>query len=113
MKKAVVLLAAIGVANALTSCTTGDGNSQAAAKTFDTICTTEPPLFAAYMTVAVANGASESRLKKAEGIHASITTICESRPSNVLAAVVTLTAAYAQFLAITRDEHKRRLVAER
>lgn len=110
MRKAVVLLAAISLA---AGCTTGDGNSQAAAKTFDTICTTEPPLFAAYMTVAVANGASESRLKKAEGIHASITTICESRPSNVLAAVVTLTAAYAQFLAITRDEHKRRLVAER
>jgi hypothetical protein len=94
-----IILASVA-ALALASCTTTDDQQQAAAKAYDKICTAEPPLYAAFVNAATVKGASEKTLAKAEALHVSITTFCETRPTDVVTGLVTLSAAYVQFVTI-------------
>lgn len=98
---------ALALALALTSCVTTGGDQQAAAKVnFDRMCAAEPALYLAYVTVATSKGFSEAKMRKAEAIHESIGVICSGRPDNFVAALVTLTTAYAKFVAINNDAER-------
>lgn len=97
MKKLFIALAATAL---LASCSLSTDQQQAAAKAYDKICSAEPPLYASYVVVATAKGASEAKLAKAEGIHNTITALCTERPTDAISALVILSSAYAQFIAI-------------
>ena len=97
MKKLFIALAATTL---LASCTLSNDQQAAAAKAYDKICSAEPSLYASYVVVATAKGVSEAKLAKAEGVHNTITSLCTERPTDVLSALVILSSAYAQFIAI-------------
>lgn len=90
----------------LASCSLSTDQQAAAAKAYDKICSAEPPLYASYVVIATAKGASEAKLAKAEGIHTTITAMCTERPTDVISALVILSAAYAQFIAINAKAAK-------
>ncbi len=118
MKKAVVLLVIIGPANALTLLHhLATATAKPPPKPSTRFAAPSPRFHAAYSDgCAVANGAPwNCRLKKAEGIHASITAICRKPAVKRLGR--RRRHAHRRLCpvppSITRDEHKRRLVAER
>lgn len=101
LKRTLAICAALAFASiSLASCTTTPDQQASAAKVYDKVCAAEPALYASFQTVAAINDVSASTQKKAEAIHASITTLCTDRPTDLIAGVATLTAAYAQFAAI-------------
>lgn len=96
----IAVIAALAASVSLASCTLSNDQQTAAAKAYDKICSAEPPLYAAFVNVATVKGASERTLAKAAGIHESITTLCTTRPTDVVTGLVTLSAAYVQFVTI-------------
>ena len=99
MKK-IALLTTIAATALLAACVTTPDQQEAAQQAYDKICTAEPPLYAAFVAAATAKGTSEAKLRKAEAIHGSITTFCTNRPTDVVSGLVTLSAAYVQFITI-------------
>lgn len=84
----------------LASCTMTNDQQVAAARAYDKICSAEPPLYAAFVAAATAKGASERTLTKAAGIHESVTTLCTTRPTDLVSGLVTLSAVYVQIVTI-------------
>lgn len=99
IKKTILACALLSTA-LLASCSLSTDQQAAAAKAYDKICSAEPSLYASYVVVATARGASEAKLAKAEGIHNTMTALCTDRPTDVVSALVILSSAYAQFIAI-------------
>lgn len=100
LKKAIICVTALATTVMLASCSLSTDQQAAAAKAYDKICSAEPQLYASYVLVATAKGASEAKLAKAEGIHTTITAMCTDRPTDVISALVILSAAYANFIAL-------------
>ncbi len=94
MKKILVACACV----ALASCTTTPDQQAAAAKAYDQICTTEPSLYAAYVTVALAKGKDTT---KVDAIHSGIVDLCQARPTDIVTGLPILAAAYARFITAT------------
>jgi hypothetical protein len=94
------LLFAIASAAMLVSCTMTVDQQAAAARNYDKICTAEPTLYAAFVNAATAKGSSERTMRRAEAFHATVTTMCETRPTDFVSALVTLAAAYTQIVQI-------------
>lgn len=84
----------------LASCTLSTRHEAAAAKTYDSICTAEPPLYAAFVVVATAREMSARTLARAELLHSNVGTMCAQRPTNLFVGLAALSSAYAQFLAL-------------
>jgi hypothetical protein len=99
MKK-IALFATVAASALLASCTLTNDQQAAAARAYDKICTAEPPLYAAFVNAAMAKGSSEKTLKRAESVHVTIATMCETRPADPVTALVTLSAAYVQIVQI-------------
>jgi len=93
---------AIAAALTLASCTSTESRTQAA-KAFDKVCLAEPPLYTSFMLLAEAKGASAKTLARANAFHMTITNICKDPPTDVVSALVTLTAVYAQFSALQKQ----------
>lgn len=68
-------------------------------KTFDTICASEPAVYAAFVTVASAKGASARKLETAAAAHSVVTGVCLSPPTNLAAGVAAIASAYATIVA--------------
>lgn len=100
MKKLALLAISIAVALILSACTTTPDQEAAAQKTYDAICKNEPPLYLAFVNVAIAKKASERTLARADAIHKEIVSLCETRPTNVIDGLVSLSSAYARFIAL-------------
>lgn len=98
--KAIALVAVASLT--LASCTSTDANTQAA-KAFDKVCAAEPPLYASFVTIAEARGTSAKTMVRAEALHTTITGLCANPPTDVVSALVTLTAAYAQFTVLQKQ----------
>lgn len=95
MKRFISLLAVAALSLGVAACdTTGDA-AKVTAKTFDTICASEPAVYAAYVTVAVAKKASDAKLAKAEAYHLIISDTCANPPTNLASAVSRIALAYA------------------
>lgn len=93
----VLLVAATAL---LASCTMTMDQQAAAARNYDKICTAEPPLYAAFVDAATTKGSSERTMRRAASFHAVITTMCSTRPTDAVTALVTLAAAYTQIVQI-------------
>lgn len=100
MKLFFFLLVVLATLASASSCTLSTRHEAAAAKTYDSICTAEPPLYAAFVVVATAREVSARTLARAELLHGNMGSLCAQRPTNVFAALATLSSAYAQFLAL-------------
>jgi hypothetical protein len=90
----------IATAALLASCTMTMDQQAAAARNYDKICTAEPPLYAAFVNAATTKGASEKTMRRAESFHVVVTTMCSTRPTDFVTALVTLAAAYTQIVQI-------------
>jgi hypothetical protein len=85
----------------LSSCVTTGSDAQASAeKAFDRICTAEPPIYASVSVIAVAKEWKQSKIDKLNGVHTVVTNLCTNRPTDFISALITVTASYAQILAI-------------
>lgn len=96
MRKIVTALAAVAM---LSACTLSNEQQASAAKAYDKICSSEPQLYAAFVVVATAKGASEAKLAKVATYHDGVTKMCDERPTDIVAALVTLSGVYAQIVA--------------
>lgn len=85
---------------ALASCTLSAKQETELAKVYDRTCAAEPSLYLSFMTVAEAKQASAKTLAKAEAIHTTMVGLCTNRPTDIVTAAATLSAAYANFVAI-------------
>jgi len=99
--KYVVLLPALlmSIVMALVSCTSTESQANAA-KVFDTICVAEPGIYAISVSLANSHGWSASKINKLNTAHAVVYRLCTDRPTNMIAGLVTLTAAYRDILAL-------------
>jgi len=77
----------------LSGCTSDSG--RASAKTFDAICSSEPALYAAFVTVATARHASERKIQTAAAAHGLITQTCANPPADLASGAAALASAYA------------------
>jgi len=91
----------IGVAASLAACTLSLEQQTAVAKAYDQTCAAVPPIYASFVTIATAKHARESTMKKAAAIHAAATELCETRPTDLATASVTLANLYAQLVLIS------------
>ena len=95
MKK---LLALALMSAALASCTLTPEQQVKSEKIYNTICDAAPPLYALYLV----SGQSPAKVRKAGALFESVKTLCTNRPTDLVAGAVTLSIAYAQFVAATR-----------
>ncbi|HVI28878.1 hypothetical protein [Hansschlegelia sp.] len=95
--------AALGLlALSLAACSVSDA-STTTAKTFDTICASEPAVYAAYVTVASIKGVSAKKLQTAAAAHAVVSGLCASPPADLAQGVAAAATAYATIMAARAD----------
>jgi hypothetical protein len=70
-----------------------------AKQTVNAICASEPAVYAAYVTVATARGASKKKLATAAAAHAVISDTCINRPADAVSAAARIATAYATIVA--------------
>jgi len=99
MKK-VAILAALSLA--LASCTT-TSSQEAAAKTYDRICSLEPPVYSTLSLAAEANGWNAAKKARIEAAHLTVTNLCTNRPTDLVSGLTTLAATYAQILILKKQ----------
>lgn len=94
------LLAVVTATALLASCTLTGNAAANAEKVYNQICAAEPPIYATLSLASTANNWSPSKVRKLEAAHASVMQFCNDRPKDLVAGLVTLSAAYAKVLAI-------------
>lgn len=99
MKYLVVPAVFVSAMTALSACTSTESQENAA-KVFDTICVAEPGIYAISASLAASHGWSASKIRKLDAAHAVVYRLCTDRPSNMIAGLVTLTAAYRDILTL-------------
>lgn len=95
-----MLLFVLATLASASSCTLSTRHEAAAAKTYDSICIAEPPLYATFVVVAVAREASQRTLARAELLHSNVGNLCANRPTNLFTGLASLSSYYAQFIAL-------------
>jgi hypothetical protein len=96
----------VALALSLAACTTTDA-SNVTAKTFDSICASEPAIYAAYVTVATAKGVNAKKLATAAAAHQSIAATCANPPADLASAVSSIATAYATIVTARADAAKK------
>lgn len=82
----------------LSACTTSTESQTNAAKVYDTICAAEPGVYLITANLAQSNHWDASKIKKLNQAHVAVTRLCSDRPTNLIAGLVTLSAAYRDVL---------------
>lgn len=93
---------------ALSACGLSLEQQTAVAKAYDKTCAAEPAIYQSFLLVAEAKQSSAKTLDKARAIHLSFfndqnTGLCQSRPTDLATASVTLAALYARLITISAD----------
>lgn len=93
-------MAAVMAAGLLASCTLTGNAAANAEKVYNQICSAEPPIYASVKLASVANNWSPAKVRKLETAHTSVMRFCNDRPTDLISALTTLSAAYAEVLAL-------------
>lgn len=87
------------LALSLAACSASNG-ATTSAKTFDTICASEPALYAAFTVAAAVKGNVKAKtLATVDAAHRTVMRICAAPPKDLAQGLVQLAAAYADVTA--------------
>lgn len=111
MNYLVSRLAIVSVAGlVLASCV---DQQKAVALAFDKTCSAEPIVYEAFTRIAANTEQISEKVKlRAAQVHAGALRLCTDRPTDIVAALVTLSAAYTEIVAINAQAQKVKVAAD-
>lgn len=96
----IAVAMALSLALASCSASLGEDAQAKAAKVYDTVCFGEPLVYTVASALADKNGWKQSKVDRLNEAHAVVTRLCTNRPTDLVAGLVTLSAAYRDVLAL-------------